>query len=211
MDTNCYTLPKWVCKGRLLKQPEQTRHGVSRTCMNCVPCVSAQDPTPRNERKVAVFCSNFLRTAAWPALYQRDLSSSLERASLPLLMSLLLASLWTSQSSFLFQVVQGLFSSKLSLYAVHKHWHRKKVKIGWTETRNKRKKGQNSKFASRGIVQTIIKIGHCLLLMSFQTCMIVFVLWNTKGKNWMGTGDVKLQKWLQRSKYLIQWKILLSI
>lgn len=126
-------LLKWVCKGRLLKQPEQTGSEWAGPVR-----VSAQDPTPRNERKVAVFCSNFLRTAAWPALYQRDLSSSLQRVSSPLLMSLLLASLWTSRSSFLFQVVQGLFSSKPCLYAVHKHSHRKKVKIGWTETRNER-------------------------------------------------------------------------
>lgn len=101
--------------------------------------MSAQDPTPRNQRKVAVFCSNFLRTAAWPALYQRDLTVILPPTRFLATAHVTIISKPLNLSELLsLPGGPGLFSSKLSLYAVHKHSHRKKVKIGWTETRNKR-------------------------------------------------------------------------
>lgn len=126
-------LLKWECKGRLLKQPEQTGSGVSRTCT----CVCTGSHSQKPEKSCSVL-------QQFPA--HCSLACTLSKRSVILPPTRFLATAHVTIISKPLNLSElhslpggpGLFSSKLSLYAVHKHSHRKKVKIGWTETRNER-------------------------------------------------------------------------
>ncbi len=84
-------------------------------------------PLPETREKLQ--CSAAISCALQPGLHSIKeiwLSSSLQRVSSPLLMPLLLASLWTSLSSFLFQVVQGYFHPNLvCMQCINTHIERK--------------------------------------------------------------------------------------